>query len=444
MLDLRDFQAREVEALLRGSRLLAWKPGVGKTLPLVRASQRLGLPTLWITLAALREQAARVVLEERDDNPRVQVVRRGDDEIDPRADVVIVSYDMMREDWMWRRLFRLSWGAIVCDEAHALKNSASVRTRAFYGARQESKGALFRKAPLIWLATGTPLLSDPMDLWPHVSRLWPHELPDPPTKDGWMTHHCITRPGGYGEIVVGARRPDELRALLNRVGSVRELDLDVRLDVDDIRVEISPADRERIQASVSKEDWLLIEALFADMDGGAARERMQEQARLLPINVARRVLGLAKAKPTSDIVAAELDGGLDQCVVWGWHREALAVVTERLGKYGSVLLNGDVPQRERAAVVSAFVAGNLRVIAANLDVAGVGLDGLQCSHRCFLMEPDWLPGKNTQAIARQYRNGQTHPVHATFVAVARSPDEVITRVLTRRARMIQQATGAAA
>jgi len=444
MLDLRDFQAIEVEALLRGSRLLAWKPGVGKTLPLVRAAERLGLPALWITLAALREQAARVMIEERSDNPRVQVVRSGADEIDPRADVVIVSYDMMRDDWMWRRLFKLSWGAIVCDEAHALKNSGSVRTRAFYGARLESKGALFRRAPLIWLATGTPLLSDPMDLWPHVSRLWPHELPAPQTKDGWMAHHCITRPGGYGEIVVGARRPDELRALLNRVGSVRELDLDVRLDVDDVRVEISAAERERIEASVSADEWHLIEALFADIDGGAARERMQEQARLLPINVARRVLGLAKARPVADMVAAELDGGLEQCIVWGWHREALSVVVERLAKYGSVLLNGDVSRSDRDARVRDFVSGKARVIVANLDVAGVGLDGLQCSHRCILMEPDWLPGKNTQAIARQFRQGQRHPVHATLVAVARSPDEIITRVLTRRARMIEQSTGASA
>jgi hypothetical protein len=245
-------------------------------------------------------------------------------------------------------------------------------------------------------------------------------------------------------VVIGARRPDELRAMLGRIGDQRQLEIGVRLDVDDIPVEISAADRQRIERSVSPEEWRTIEAMFMDMDGGAAREAAQEEARLLQITVARRVLGLAKALPVARLAAAELDGGLRQIIIWGWHRQGLAEVAGALSNHGVALLNGDVPPAQRERVKADFIAGKLRVLVCNLEVAGTGMDGLQCSHRCLLMEPDWLPGKNTQAIRRQYREGQQHPVHASFVTVARSPDEVIGRVLARRARMIEATTGVVA
>jgi hypothetical protein len=165
--------------------------------------------------------------------------------------------------------------------------------------------------------------------------------------------------------------------------------------------------------------------------------------RLLSITVARRVLGLAKAIPTARIAEGELQGGLQQIIVWGWHRQALTDVATALHRFGTALMNGDMPQHQREITKAQFMAGKLRVLVANLEVAGTGLDGLQCSHRALICEPDWLPGKNTQAIRRQYREGQKHPVHVSFITVARSPDEIIGRVLARRARMIQQATGVA-
>lgn len=442
MLTPRPFQAAATRRLLQGHYGLWWQPGVGKTLPLAQAGRDSGLQQLWLTLAELRAQAGRVIPSLRGDGCRIQVVGSRRDTIDPRADVVVSSYDMMREPEIWRQLHRLAWGSIVCDEAHALKNTSSVRTRAFYGARIESKGALHRRSPCVWLSTGTTITRDPMDVWPAISRLWPQYLPEPRTREGWMSHHCVTVPGDYGPRVIRARQPEELRQILSTVGEFRDLDIAARLDVDSIPIDLSSEERREIERSVSAEQWREIEALWAMMDGGDQRDDMALEGRLLMMSQARRVLGTAKARSTAKLAAAELDGGLGQIIVWGHHREPLRYVATTLEPYDSALLNGDTPKRERDRIMAAFMAGEIRALVANLEVGGAGLDGLQCSHRCLLMEPDWLPSVNAQAIARQYRQGQIHPVHASLIVVANSPDEIISRVLERRARMISQTTGA--
>jgi SWI/SNF-related matrix-associated actin-dependent regulator of chromatin subfamily A-like protein 1 len=445
MLIPRDFQRASIRKLLLGHYGLWWRPGVGKTLPLAQAGEETGLQQLWLTLPDLRAQAARVIPTLRRDRCRVQVVGSRRDRIDSKADVVVCSYDMMREPECWSQLYRLQWGSIVCDEAHALKNTGSVRTRAFYGAKQESKGALFRRTPAVWLATGTVMTKDPMDLWPHVSRLWPQFLPEPRTKDGWMNYHCKTVPGDFGPRVIGARQPAELEAMLNTIGEVRELDLDVRLDVDSIHIELSSEERATLRNSVTDAQWGEISALFAEMDGSQdERDDKALAGEMLMLSQARRVLGTVKARQTAQIAETELDGGLEQIIVWGHHREPLQYVAKALEKYGAALMNGDTPKRERDVIVQKFSRGELRALVANMEVGGTGLDGLQRSHRALLMEPDWLPSKNAQAIARQFRQGQAHPVHVSLLVVANSPDEIISRVLERRARMITASTGAAA
>jgi SNF2 family DNA or RNA helicase len=260
-----------------------------------------------------------------------------------------------------------------------------------------------------------------------------------------MNHHCVTRPGDYGPVTVAARRPEELLALIHDVGSVRELELTTRLDVDSIFISISAEERAEMERAVPPETWREMEALFADIEGGEARREMQEQARLLAMTPARRVLGEVKAPATARIAVEELRGGLDQIIIWGYHVEALRRVVADMEKAGVrvALLNGSTPGHHRRHHVDAFTTKNLQALVCNLEVAGTGLDGLQCSHRALLMEPDWLPGVNAQAIARQYRQGQQHPVHVSLIVVARSPDEAVSRVLERRTRMITKSTGAA-
>jgi superfamily II DNA or RNA helicase len=126
-------QAQALRDLLLGHAALWWEPGAGKTLPLALAGAEAGGRQLWITLGMLREQAARDIQAARG-RCSVQIIRSQSDTVDPDTDVVIVSYDLIRSAPIWRQAFGLRWSSMVCDEAHALKEGRSLRTRAVYGA----------------------------------------------------------------------------------------------------------------------------------------------------------------------------------------------------------------------------------------------------------------------------------------------------------------------
>ena len=51
-----------------------------------------------------------------------------------------------------------------------------------------------------------------------------------------------------------------------------------------------------------------------------------------------------------------------------------------------------------------------------------------------LLEQDWVPGNNAQAVMRLHRIGQTKPVMCRVVGVADSLDERIAQVLKRKTR----------
>ncbi|MFN9975653.1 MAG: SNF2-related protein, partial [Phycisphaerae bacterium] len=176
---------------------------------------RIGGRQLWVTLASLRLQTAREVRRWRTDRPRVQVILEGVDKVDPRAQVVIVSFDHMRSIAIWQQLFALDWQVLTIDEAHRLSSPSAKTTKAIYGARLDSKGALYRKAEHVWIATGTPVVNWPNELWTHMSRLWPELVADVvnengrPTYDAWRDRFCHVRMAGFGKQITGGREPLE-------------------------------------------------------------------------------------------------------------------------------------------------------------------------------------------------------------------------------------------
>lgn len=444
-MQLWDHQAQEVPLLLEGHRALWWEPGTGKTAPLAVAGRDTGLAQLWLTLSQggmLPLETGRKIADVRGDKPRVQVVTTGSVQIDSRADVVVCSYSLVTRKPIWQQLARRQWGSLVLDEAHALANTGSDRTRAVYGAKRDSAGALYRSAGLVWPATGTPVLNNPMDLWPHVSRLWPDIAL--PTKQAWEDEYCVTRRTDYGMQVVGGRNLEQLQAQLTRHSS-RYLLTDVARDlpgltIDEMEVEVTPADRRAIEAEMSPEQLRELAAVLAEIEGGDAAMEARLQALMLPLAGVRRVTALMKAKPVASRVADELRGGLDRVIVFGIHRDALAQACQLLQLFGAALLNGDTPARDRQRHLAAFEAGTCRALIMNTQVGGTGLDLQHCRRQVFL-EANWAPGANQQPIARCYRAGQRRPVHVSFAAIRRSVDQTVQQVLLRKQRIINAILG---
>lgn len=421
--------------------MLFWDAGTGKTLPLLTACKQRGGRALYLGPPAIRTQVAKEAQEfslfaQKD----IQVVETGKDKIAPQSKLVICSYDHAIDLKIWRQLSALQWETLVLDEGHALKNTAAKRTRAVYGARIDTPGALFRKAKRVLVATGTPLVNDPSDLWPHVSRLLPQVLTGLgiTKKQEWIDRFCHVRQTPYGDKVIGGKNLDLLKSTLKPHVS---------------RVKKSQVLRDLPPLNVST---LWVPPTDLNLDG-IPEEALQEIERLLkkgdvdsleglatPLATLRRRIGLAKIAHTGDMLLNELEGGVEKAIVFYQHKDVGAGLVDQISsrtfmKNAVVQYSGGLPQHKRDAVVKAFQTDkNVRVLVAQIQAAGTGLN-LQAAERVIIVEPAWTPALNEQAIARAYRAGQTKRVWTSLVCLDGSIDEQITRALVRKLKIIAEA-----
>lgn len=428
-------QVAIMPVLKQKSHMLLWDAGTGKTLPLLQTAYNRGGRCLYLGPPAIRSQVRNEAVEYGLFYPHeMQIVLSGKDKIASQAKLVICSYDHLHDAKIWKQLFQLRWTTMILDEAHLLKNTSAKRTRAVYGARMDSPGALVRKADQVLISTGTPLVNDPSDLWPHVSRVFPDVLQKTRAfqKDSWINQFCYTEDTPWGRKILGGKNLDELRDILkphiSRVKKEDVLDLpplhvtELWVPPEDISMEGIP------QEAVDELEYLINKN---DPDLWSKLERFETALATL-----RRRIGLAKAKHTAEIAASELNSGVNKVIIFYQHKDVAQELLDYLGpKFPTVQYSGGLPQHKRDAVVREF-HGNARVLLAQIQAAGTGLN-LQCADRVIILEPSWTPAANDQAISRAYRGGQTKKVWVSLVSLSQSIDESIQRALKRKSKIIQ-------
>lgn len=424
-------QAAAVEALKAHDRFaLWWQPGCGKTAPLAIAGRDFG-PQLWLTPASLRTQAAAEIKRFRGDDALIFVIRSGKDVVPERAGVVVCSYELARTPTVWKQLFARSWGSLVLDEAHRLSNVSAATTKAVYGARLTSKGALFRRARKVWISTGTPVTNYPDGLWPHFSRLWPLLAADTLTE--WRDTFCQLRHTNFGMQVVGGKNLAELSRRLALTGSSLKL-TDARemppLVVDRLALNSAGLDLRDIDPMLRRE----LEAVLAEPDADDAWTNLLNLAPALATLRAR--IALAKAGAVAAVAEEELAGGLDRIVIFGCHVQALEHARACLDRHGARLIIGSTSQKDRDEAIAQFERGDIKVLVGNVASIGTGLN-LQCCARAMFLDAAWSPAQNEQAIHRVFRAGQDRPVRVSFSFLEESVDERVSQVLARKVRIVK-------
>lgn len=435
-------QQKVVPLLADRNFLLFWEAGVGKTLPMLHAAHGLRKRALYLGPPAIRTQVAKEAqasgLYRAQD---VQVIRTGKDRVAPQAKLVVCSYDHLIDPKVWKQLFSLDWGALILDEGHLLKNSGAKRTRAVYGARISSPGALTKKALRVWVATGTPITNDPSDLWTHLSRLMPNRLAQAgiTTKTEFLQRFCHLRDTPYGAKVVGGKNLPELARLLDGVSDrVKKTDV---LDLPPLLVSqvwVPPDDLDL--SDVPEEAVATIEAIMQNDD--LSKLELLEA----PLATMRRQIGLAKAPHAAEMALSEIDGGVWKSILFYQHTEVGRLIYDTLTSTARmrdavVMYTGGMSQTKRDAVVESFTRDpNVRILVAQIQAAGTGLN-LQAAERVMIVEPAWTPALNEQAISRAYRGGQKRRVWASYVCIEDTVDEDITDALIRKAKIIKEVVG---
>ena len=279
---------------------------------------------------------------------------------------------------------------LAVDEAHAVKNPTAQRTQAVRKLCEVSGSVAFM--------SGTALEN-------RLSEL----------------HVLVTtvQPKADAEVVALLKQvrpaPAEVRMRLAPV-YLRRIQADVLTELPDITEtdEVVPLEPEDLQAYRASQDNLMHKRLAATIGAGNRQS--------------------AKFDRLRDLLEGYRDDGR-KVVIFSFFREVLDEVSELVG--GCPQIHGGISAEERQQVIDRFTAlEGFGVIALQIEAGGVGIN-LQCAQVVILMEPQFKPSTERQAIARVRRMGQTRKVNAHRLIAKGTVDEALVLLIDRKKQVFE-------
>lgn len=298
---------------------------------------------------------------------------------------------------------------LIIDEAHQFKTTKSIRAK---------KLSLLRKLVLdwggaIWGLTGTPILTDPMDLYGVLTAVGLF-------RDVYGTYDNFLRVfngrklqwATFSQIVWGKPMP-ESGLLLKKfcLGRKRET---VLPDLPTKTYETYSVPVKGYQGLLDKtEDE--IEQLLGNPG---------------VLSTARASIAAQKAKECLPYIANLAES--EPLVVFSSHLESANVVADH---FNVVPLTGEADQKVRQLLVEDFQSGKTNIIIGTIGAMGVGLT-LTRANRAVFINRDWTPALNLQAEDRVCRIGQKKPVIITDIVCNDRTEENLYRVLMRKQSLV--------
>lgn len=427
-------EAGRDELMFSRAKYLGDDPGLGKTAQIVTAAEGGGARRVLVLCpASLKANWLREFQKFSDiDAPTLTPTKR--DKIPKGPLICAVNYDIVVDKMFHGELARNQWDVLACDEAHALKNPASKRTRAVLG-----DIGLANHADQTWLASGTPAPNHAGELYPALARLHPTACRGMEYEE-WLRHYFVTYDDGYSLKVVQnkpeiAQLREDLRGFL-----LRRRREEVLKDLPPFHTGVLTVQNDAALASIEAELAALPEfELLLAMTGGDTDERVLDALDDTASATLRRLCGEAKAPVIADIVAGELDRGTEKIVLMCWHHSVMDILQDKLGAYGVARVDGKTrdPQGEVDRFQDIRNTTNCRVFIGQIRSAAEG-HTLTAACDEILVEPDWVPRNNTQAMFRIHRIGQTKSCTVRFAALAGSFDEVLMRTIERKSRNLAE------
>jgi SWI/SNF-related matrix-associated actin-dependent regulator 1 of chromatin subfamily A len=402
---------------------LADEQGLGKTIQVIAACDKLGLKKVVVICPAIA---------------KINWRREFDKWSSVEREIKVFSYDKMTQSKEVRNeIAKFEPDVLVLDEAHYLKNRQAKRTRYIYGQFCRGDG-LVRFADRVWLLSGTPIPNDVSDFWTHLKAIWQYPL----NFTDYTLYFCKTWNGQFGLKVLGnkAERMGEFKTILSSI-MLRRKSENVLTELpplwwQDAVIEVDGwDDMKHIENEQEREavELILQSAVTQDDVSNKLDDIAPHMASL------RRLTALAKAKPIADQLSAELkDKAYDKVVVFAYHRAALETLKEELSAFNPAYVVGGMFAGDRQEEIDKFQTDpECRVFIGQITACSTAIT-LTAANQVVFAEMDWVPAVNAQASKRCHRIGQSKPVVVRSFALANSVDEIVSKVLSRKAQMITE------
>ena len=326
------------------------------------------------------------------------------------VDVLITSYSLLVKDY--RDIGDFEWGALVLDEAQAIKNPDTQTARAVRALGVKRRIAL----------TGTPVENSAADLWSLEEYLNPGFLGD---RQGFAER--FLKPIAYDP---GGNAAARLRHALEPF-VLRRLKSD-----DGIAGELGPKREIREYCALSSDERYEYESALADF---RASERRQGDIFALITRLKLICDGTSGGKfmRLVELVESIVSAGESALVFTQYAKVGESLKSALETRFGRRVqfLHGGLSAKERERQIAAFNRGATpSIFILSLRAGGFGLNLVKAAH-VIHYDRWWNPAVENQATDRAHRIGQTKTVFVHLMITEGTLEERVDNILQSKSAL---------
>ena len=320
-------------------------------------------------------------------------------------------------------MLNANFDLVIVDEAHYIKNAQAKRTKLI--------NDIVKDIDRLWLLTGTPMTSRPIDYYNLLS------LVDSPVAKNWMAYvirYCngFQFNAGPRKVwnVMGATNLEELRDRTS--GTIlRRLKEDV-LDLPD-KI-ITP-----VYLRLKSREYEEIMGEYYDWYDKNPEESKSLTVQFSKLTKVRQVIANEKITQTIEIAENILEQD-KKVVIFCNFTDSLNRIVEHFGK-SAVKIDGSMSKDNRQHSVDEFQDNpKVKVLVGNIKAAGVGIT-LTSGEAVIMNDLSFLPSDHAQAEDRCYRYGQKNNVLVYYPIFENTVEGVIYDIINAKKQVIATVMG---
>jgi len=418
-------QKESIQKLVENKKyILADDMGLGKTTSTIIAALESGAKKILIICpASLKINWQREIANYTDRSVYISEGKNFSQE----HDFVIINYDIIKNFHNVKKksesqILDSNFDLVVVDEAHYIKNGQAQRTKLI--------NDLVKKVDRLWLLTGTPITSRPINYFNLLNLI------ECPVAKNWMAYvkrYCngFQFQAGRRKIwnVSGASNLEELRdrtaPLVLRRLKENVLDLPDKI-ITPVYLRLKSKEYEALMGEYY--DWY-----------ESSEESKSLTVQFSKLMKVRQIIAEEKIKQTIEVAENVIEQG-KKVIIFTNFTNTLNQIKEHFGK-SAVTLDGSMSKPARQNSVDQFQENDkIKVFIGNLKAAGVGIT-LTAAEAVIMNDLSFVPADHAQAEDRAYRYGQKSNVSIFYPLFDNTIEGVIYNILNKKKKIISTVMG---
>jgi len=344
------------------------------------------------------------------------------------ADFVIINYDIIKNFHDPKKkndsqVLAAKFDLVIIDEAHYIKNATAQRTKLI--------NDIIKNTERIWLLTGTPMTSRPIDYFNLLSII------DSPVAKNWMAY-AIRYCSGY-QFNVGGRKVWNVTGASN-LEELRDRTLGLTLrrlkeNVLDLPDKIITP----VYLRLKSKSYENVMGEYYDWYDKNPEESKSLTVQFSKLTKVRQIIADEKIAQTIELAENILEQD-KKVIIFCNFTDSLNKITEHFGKI-AVKLDGSMSKPERQNSVDQFQDNpKVKVFVGNIKAAGVGIT-LTAAEAVIMNDLSFLPSDHAQAEDRAYRYGQKNNVLVYYPIFENTIEGIIYDILNNKKQVIATVMG---